>query len=182
MGRCPHLTFLVAKQRLLVQNYKTIWVPDPTCGFSMQNNDFWYRITSLYGSQTWPVIFTCTTAWLASDLLVSMGRCPHLTFLHANLRLLDKHTSLCGIQISPVSLCKQNSVPSIRITSLYGSQTSSAVLCIQKSDFRTWIVCLYVSQQSSVVYACKTATFGREYKSLWVPDLTCRFVQAQRHD
>ena len=54
--------------------------------------------------------------------------------------------------------CLQNSVPSFRITSLYGSQSSS------------------------VVFACKTATFSLEYKSLWVPDLTCRFVYAKQRD
>ena len=30
--------------------------------------------------------------------------------------------------------------------------------------------------------ACKTATFSLEYKSLWVPDLTCRFVYAKQRD
>ena len=33
IGRCPHLMFLVAELRLLVQNYKSIWVPDLTCHF-----------------------------------------------------------------------------------------------------------------------------------------------------
>ena len=60
--------------------------------------------------------------------------------------------------------------------------TSSAVLCIQKSDFKTRIVYLYGTQPSSVVYAWKTVTFGPEYKSLWVPDLTCRYVNAQQRD
>ena len=30
--------------------------------------------------------------------------------------------------------------------------------------------------------ACKTATFGPAYKSLWVPDIPCRFVHAKRRD
>ena len=33
MGPSPHLWFLDAKQRLLVQNNKSIWVPDFTCRF-----------------------------------------------------------------------------------------------------------------------------------------------------
>ena len=41
---------------------------------------------------------------------------------------------------------------------------------------------LYGSQPSSVVFACKTATFGPEYKSLRVPDLICRFVYAKQLD
>ena len=33
MGPSPHLWFLQAKQRLLDQNYKSLWVPDLTCRF-----------------------------------------------------------------------------------------------------------------------------------------------------
>ena len=33
MGPRPHLWILVAKQRLLVHNYKPLWVPDLTCHF-----------------------------------------------------------------------------------------------------------------------------------------------------
>ena len=33
MGPNPHLWFLHAKQRLLDQNYKSLWVPDLTCLF-----------------------------------------------------------------------------------------------------------------------------------------------------
>ena len=78
------------------------------------------------------------------------------------------------------------------------------VLCIQNSDFSIRIACLYVSQPSSVVFEFKSATLAPElqvstgpsphlwflnakqrrlnqnYKSLWVPDLTCRFVHAKQ--
>ena len=33
MGPSPHLWFLQAKQRLLVQNNKSLWVPDMSCHF-----------------------------------------------------------------------------------------------------------------------------------------------------
>ena len=33
MGPSPHLWFLYAKQRILDQNYKSVWVPDLICGF-----------------------------------------------------------------------------------------------------------------------------------------------------
>ena len=33
MGPCPHLWFFQAKQRLLDQNYKFLWVSDFTCRF-----------------------------------------------------------------------------------------------------------------------------------------------------
>ena len=44
MGLSPHLWFLHAKQWLLDQNYKSLWVPDLTCRFC-----------------------ACKTAWLASE-------------------------------------------------------------------------------------------------------------------
>ena len=145
----------------------------------MQNSDFWICIQ------------------------VSMGSSSHLWFLHAKQRLLDMHTSLYGYPISPVVLCKQNSVISTRITSFYGFLPSSVVLCIQNSALRTKIACLYGSQPSCVVFGCKTATFGLELqgsvgprphllflhakqrlldqnnKSLCFPDLTWHFVHAK---
>ena len=33
MGPSRHLWFLHAKQRVLDQNYKSLWVPDLICGF-----------------------------------------------------------------------------------------------------------------------------------------------------
>ena len=135
-----------------------------------------------------------------------MDPSPHLWFLHAKQRLWTRITNLYGSQTSPVILCMQYSVISTRITCLYGSQPLSMVfgcttatfgskllvsmgpshnlsfLCMQNSVISTCITSLYRSQPSSVVFACKTATFGPEYKSLWVPDLTCRFVHAKQRD
>ena len=184
MGPSPHLWFLNAKQRLLDQNNKSLWVPDLTCrfvhpkwrdyhhnylslwvpalicAFWMQNSVFWSRITSLYGSQTSPVVLCTQNSVISTELLVSMGPRPHLWFLNAKQLLLvpnykslwvpditcpfvhekqrDKHNSLYGSQTTPVILCMQNSVPSFTITSLYGSQPLS------------------------VVFGCKTAPFGPE--------------------
>ena len=159
IGTSPHLWLLHIKQRLLVQNYKSLWVPDLTCrlvhakqrdqgqnyqslwvpgficGFWLQNSVFWYRIISVYGSQTSPVAL-CTQ----------------------NIASGTRITSLCGSQTSPAVLCMQNSVCSIRITSLYGSQPSPVVLGIIR------------------------VTFGPEKKSLWVPDISCRFVPAKQRD
>ena len=56
IGPSPHLCFLHAKQRLLEQNYKSLWVPALICGSCMQNSEFWTRITILYGSQTSPFV------------------------------------------------------------------------------------------------------------------------------
>ena len=104
VGPRPHMWFLHAKQRLLDQNNKSLWVPDK----SVLSN----RTTSLYGSQHSSVAFACKTAtfgpelqasvctrphlsfcacksaWLAPELLVSMGSSPHLWFLQAKQRVL----------------------------------------------------------------------------------------------
>ena len=124
----------------------------------------------------------CKTATLALELLVSMGPSPHLCFLHAKQRLLDQSN-------------KSLRVPDKTCRFVHGN-----------SNFSTWITSLYVPQPSSVVFACKTAHFGPEfqvsmgpsphlrflnakqrdlaqnYKSLWVPDLTCPCVHSKRRD
>ena len=104
----------------------------------------------------------CKTAWLAPEILVSMGPSPHLRFLHAKQRHLDQLRSLYGTQTTPVVLCIQNSVISTRNTSLYGSQTSPVIFCMENSMPSIRIISLNGSQPSSAVFACETATFGPE--------------------
>ena len=107
VGPRPHLWFLHAKQQILDQNIKSLWVKILICGFRLRNSVFWYRIISLYGPQTSLVILCMPTIVISPRI-----------------------TSRYGSLTSPVVLCMQNSVPSIRITSLYGSQPSSvAVAC-----------------------------------------------------
>ena len=150
----------------------------------MQNSVISTRITSLHGSQTSPVVLCIQNKVISFRI-----------------------TSLHGSQTSPVVLCMQNKVISFRITSLLGSQTSPMVFCIQNSDFRTRITCLYRCQTSPMFFfAFKRTTLAPElqvsmgpsphlwvlhakrwllyqnYKSLWDPDLTCRFLLAKQRD
>ena len=168
------------------------------------------RITCLYMSQPLSVVFAeitatfgpeqqvsmdprhplsfcaCKTAWLAQEVLVSIGPRPHLWFLHAKQWLLDQINKSLWVPDLTCRFVHANIVISIRITSLYGFQPSSVVLCIQNSDLRTKIArlyeshtspvnfcmqnsvpstritSLYGSQPSSVVFSCKTAPFGPE--------------------
>ena len=146
----------------------------------------------------------CNTAWLAPELLVSMGPNLYLWFLHAKQQLLEQNYKSLWV---PALICvfwMQNNAFWTRITNLYGSQTSPVVLCMQYSVISTRITCLYGSQPLSVVFACKTATFGAELqvsmcpsshlwflhakqrlldqsnKSIWVADMTCHFVHVQQ--
>ena len=128
----------------------------------------------------------CNTAWLAPEILVSMGPNPYLWFLHAKQRLLEQNCKYLCVPALICGFCIHNSAFWTRISSLYGSQTSSVVLsshncvlntrikrlyvfqpspvvlCMQNSDFSTWIASLYGSQPSSVFFAYKTARFGPE--------------------
>ena len=124
----PHLWFLHAKQRILVQNFKSLWVPALICGFCMPNSEFWPRITSLYGSQTSPVLVR-----------------------NQNGVICTRISSVYWFQPSSVVLCWQNSDFRTRLTSLYGSQTSSVDLSNQNGDITSRIICLYWSQPSSGV-------------------------------
>ena len=121
----PHLWFLHAKQRILDQNFKSLWVPALICGFWMPNSEFWPRITSLYGSQTSPSL-VC----------------------NQNGVICTRISSLYWFQPSSVVLCLQNSDFRTRLTSLYGSQPTSVDLCNQNIDFITRITWLYGFQTS----------------------------------
>ena len=124
--------------------------------FFMQNSDFRTRLKSLHWSYTSSVVLS-----------------THNSVLSTRIKGLN------GFQPSTVVSCMQISDFNTRMASLYGFQLSSVVLFMQNSDFKTN---LYWSQPSSVVFACKTATFGPAYKSLWVQDITCRFVHAKQRD
>ena len=150
--------------------------------FCIQNNENSTRITSLYGTLPSSAVFACLTAalgpelqdsmgpWphllffvfkeatLAPELQVSMGPSPHLWFLHAKQDFWIWIINLYGSQTSPMVLWMQNSVISKRNTSLHGSHTSSEV------------------------FQAKQRLLDQNYKSLWVPDLTCRFVHAKQRD
>ena len=118
-----------------------------------------------------------TTAWLAPELLGSMGPSPHLWFLHAKQRLLDQSTSLYGYKTSPVALCMPNSAFWNRIASLYGFQPSSVVLCVENSDFRTKIAHLYGSKTSPVILCMQNSVPSIRITSLYgsQPSSVCFF-------
>ena len=113
---------------------------------------------------------------------------------------------LYGFQPSPVVFCLHNRVPSIRPIRLCGSQPSSVVFECKTESFGPELQ-VPMSPRSHLSFcACKTAWLPPEllvsmgssphlwflkakqslvdqnYKSLWVPDLTCRFVLVKQSD
>ena len=107
MGAIPHLWFCVFKQRLLDQNYKSLWVPDLNYGF-----------------------FAFKTATLSPELQVSMGAIPHLWFRECKTTWLASEILDSMVPALICGFCLQNSDFRTRITSLYRSQTSPTVFCI----------------------------------------------------
>ena len=164
----------------------------------MQNSDFWSRITSLYGSQIWPVVlcmyksvliiriislygsqhssvvFACKTAPFGPELHVSVCTRPHLSFCACNTTWLAPESL---VSMGPSGFCIQNSVFWSRITTLYWSQTTPVVFCMQYSVISTRITCLYRSQW---FLHEKQRLLEQNYNSLWVPDHTCRFLHVKQ--
>ena len=129
------------------------------------------------------MFFAFKTATLAPELQVTMGPSPPLSF--------------CA--------CKTN-VISIRITSLYGFQSSSVFFACKTASFGSELQIsmgprlhlrffafktpplapeLLVSMGSSPhlwFFQAKQRLLHQNYKFLWVPDLTCRFVRAKQRD
>ena len=187
MGPSPHLWFLLAKQRLLDQTYKSLRVPDLTCRFVHAKQHAYHQN---YYSLRVPALMSGFLD--AKERLMGQNNkslwVPDITcrFVHANQRDLSQNnksicqpssvfffsmqnsafrtslTSLYGSQTSSVVLSTHNSVLSARINRLSWFQLSPAVLCIQNSDFRTRITSLCGSKTPPVVFACKTATSGPE--------------------
>ena len=77
----PHLWFWAHITASLTQKNKRLyWFQPSPVVLCMQNSDFRIRITSLCGSRHDLSFCTCTTAWLAPELLGSLGSSPHLWF------------------------------------------------------------------------------------------------------
>ena len=145
----------------------------------MQNSDFITWITSLYRSQPSSEVFACKPATFGPKLHVSMT------------------------QNSPVIFCMQNSVPSIRITSLYGSQPSTVVFACKTATYgpekqvsmgprhdlslceckTAWLASVSMDPSTHLLFLhAKQRLLDPNNKSLWVPDITCRFVHAIQRD
>ena len=144
------------------------------CGFWMQNSAFWTRVTSLYGSQTWPVVlcmynsglniritslyesqlssvvFACKTAWLASESLVSMGPSPHVWFLDAKQRLMDRNNKSLWV---PDVICR--------------------FVLVKQRDLHENDKSIWVPALICVFFHAKQRLCDPTYKSVWIPDLIC---------
>ena len=153
----PHLWFLHAKQRILDQNFKSLWVPALICDFCMPNSEFWPRITSLYVSQTSSVVLSTHKSVLSTSI-----------------------NRLYWFQLSPVVLFMQISVISTKITSLYGSQPSSVVFAFKTATFGPVYESLCVPDLTCRFVHAKQRDLHQNIKLTWVPAFICCFVHAKQ--
>ena len=90
VSMCPSFILLICMQNNAKQSCfvdlgsrsvtHVYWFQPSSVVLCIQNNDFSFRITSLNGSQTLFVVFACKTANFGSELQVSVGTRPHLSF------------------------------------------------------------------------------------------------------
>ena len=173
-----NLSFCACKTAWFTLEWQVYMGSSPHLCFSMQNSDFVIRLTSLYGSQISSVVLSTHNRVLSTRIKRLYGFQPSPVVLcMQNINFSTWITSLYGFQTS-----MQTSDFWTEIACLYGSQNSPVIFCMQNSVPSFRIASLYGSQPSSVVFACKTAILDPNNKSLWVPDITCRFVHAIQRD
>ena len=203
MGPNPYLWFLDAKQQLMDRNNKALWVLDVTCRFVLQNGVICTRMSSLYGFQPSSVFFFMQNSDFMTRLTSLYGSQTSSVVLSKHNSVINTRIKrLYGFQPSPVVLCMQNGDFITWITSFYGSQPSSEVFACKPETFGPKLHVSMGPRTHLWFSACKTACLASEilvsmcpsphlwflnakqrildqnYKSLRVPDLTCRFVHA----
>ena len=150
--------FVHSKRRILTRISSLygsqIW-PIVLC---MYNSVFSIRITSLYGSKHSSADFDCKTASFGTELKVSMGPRPHQSFCAYKTAWLTPESLVSmGFIAHRWFLNAKHRIWALN-TSLYVSQTWPVVLCMYNSLISITNTSLYGSQPSSEVFACKTAT------------------------
>ena len=115
----------------------------------IQNIDFITRITSLYGSQTSPVIFCLQNSEpVVSELLVSMGPSPHVWFLDAKQRLMDRNNQ-----------------------SLWDPDITCRFVNAKQRDLHQNDKSIWVPAFICVFFNAKQRLYDQTYKTVWGPDL-----------
>ena len=155
MGPRHHLSFCACKTAWLATEELVSMGPS---GFCMQNSDFWSRITTLYGSQTTPVIFC---------ILNSVN----------SIRI----TSLYGSQPSPVVFGWETATFWSELQVSMGPR-SHLSFCACKTACYAPVWQVYMGPSPHLWFLdTKQRLLEQNYNSLWVPDITCRSVHVQPH-
>ena len=167
MGPRPHLWLCACKTVCLASELLVSMSTSPhRVAFACKTATLWTRnCMSLRVTDLTCRFSACKTACLASELLVSTGPSLHLWFFLMKYNVRAKQRDFWT-----------------RMTNLYGSQISPVVFVHAITAwFSTRITCFYKYQPLSVVFAVahNSAFWHENNKSLWVPDIPCRFVHAK---
>ena len=205
IGARPHLWFCAYKIECLASELSVSMGPSPHLWFlDAKKNEFWIRITSLHGSQTWPVVLCMQNSVISTGNTSLHGSQPSSVVFGCKKKK-DRIISLHESQTWPVFLCKQNSMINTGITSLHGSHSSSLVFACKTATFGSELLVSMGPRTHLSFCECITAWFASQvlvsmcssphlcflhvnrllihnYKSLCVPDLTCRFVHEKQRD
>ena len=159
MGHHPHLWILIAKQRLLVHNYKSLWAPDFTCHFVQAKHRNQRRINKFL-----------------------VGPRPHLSFCARKTVYLASELLVYGFQLSTVVFgCKTATFGPEQQVSVGPRHHLSFCACKTEWLAQELLVSLGPSSHMWFLHA-KQRLLNQINKSLWVQDLTCCFVHEKQRD
>ena len=173
-------------------------------GFWMQNSNFWSGVTSLSGSQTKPVVlcmqntvistrntrlygfqpssevFACKTATLGPDLQVCICPSPNVWYWALITAFLEQeyqvyvgsshHLLFCACKTATLGQVSVGPKPNLWFSTCKTACLTSELL-----------VSMGPSPHLRFLHAKQRLLYPNN-KSLWVPDVTCRFVHARQRD
>ena len=148
----------------------------------MQNSVISTWIVSLYVTKPSFVFFACKRAPFCPELQVSVGPRPHLSFCACKTACLASELLVYGFQPSSVIFgCE---------TATFGPEQQVSIgprhhlsFCACKTEWLAQELLVFMGPSPHLwIFDAKQRLFGKNYKSLWVPDFTSRFVHAKQHD
>ena len=164
---------------LIIQNDAFLLLPDLTCRFVRSKQRLASELLVSMGPRPHLSVFACKTACFSTRITSLYGSqtSPVVLCIHNSDIIAPELTSLYGSQTSPVVLCMQNSVIRSRITSLlWVPDFTCRFVHAKQRLLRSRNTSLYWSQTSPMVFCIQNCDFStRICKSLWVPALICGF-------
>ena len=171
------------ENNVLISRKKLVYLSQPSSDvLCMQNSVISTRITSLHGSQPWFVFFfACKTATLGPELQVSMGPRLHLWFFSFKTATLAPELQVSMGPSPHLWFCAFTTTtlwPELIVS--IGPRPHQS-FCACKT---TWLVSELLFSMGPSPYLLflpdKLRLLDQNYKSLWVPDNACWFVNAKQ--
>ena len=173
----------------------------------MQNNDFWTIITSLNDTQTSPVVlcmqnsvisirntslcwsqpssvvFACKTATFGPELEVSMGTRSLLSFCARKIAWLVPEIVVSMFASPHLWFCAcKTATLGLEIQVYVGPRPHLWFCACKKVRQASDLVVSMGSSLHRFFLDAKQRLLDQNYKFLWVPDLTCRFLHTKQRD